>query len=96
METGANKILPKVNFSPSSPNNLLTEKCHLSVEIGLSNFRFCLFDTLTFTYILLKEFEFKTDKEFTGNQNKAYINFKNFANSLEILVGLLNPLGFLF
>ena len=60
METGANKILPKVNFSPSSPNNLLTEKCHLSVEIGLSNFRFCLFDTLTFTYILLKEFEFKT------------------------------------
>ena len=60
METGANKILPKVNFSPSSPNNLLTEKCHLSIEIGLSNFRFCLFDTLTFTYILLKEFEFKT------------------------------------
>ena len=62
METGANKILPKVNFSPSSPNNLLTEKCHLSIEIGLSNFRFCLFDTLTFTYILLKEFEFKTKR----------------------------------
>jgi len=60
METGANKIFPKINFSPSSPNNLLTEKCHLSVEIGLSNFRFCVFDTLTFTYVLLKEFEFKT------------------------------------
>ena len=60
METGANNILPKVNLSPYSPNNLLTEKCHLSVEIGLSNFRFCLFDTLTFTYILFKEFEFKT------------------------------------
>ena len=62
METGANKILPKVNFSPSSLNNLLTEKCHLSIEIGLSNFKFCLFDTLTFTYILLKEFEFKTKR----------------------------------
>ena len=69
METGANKILPKVNFSPHSPNNLLTEKCHLSVEVGLSNFRFCLFDTLTFTYILLKEFEFKT-KGISGSCKK--------------------------
>ena len=60
METGASNIFQKINFSPSSPNNLFTEKCHLSVEVGLSNFRFCLFDTLTFTYILLKEFEFKT------------------------------------
>ncbi len=31
-----------------------------------------------------KEFEFKTDKEFTGNQNKAYINFKNFAKDLTV------------
>ena len=59
METGANKILPKVNFSPSSLDNLLTEKCHLSVEVGLNNFAYCLFDTLSFTYILLKEFEFE-------------------------------------
>ena len=59
METGANKILPKVNVSPSSLDNLLTEKCHLSVEIGLNNFSYCLFDTLTFTYILLKKFEFQ-------------------------------------
>ena len=60
METGASNILPKVNFSPSSPNNLLTEKCHLSVEVGLNKFAYCLFDTLSFTYILLKEFEFET------------------------------------
>ncbi len=59
METGANKILPKVNFSPSSLDNLLTEKCHLSVEVGLNKFAYCLFDTLSFTYILLKEFEFE-------------------------------------
>ena len=59
METGANKILPKVNFSPSSLDNLLTEKCHLSVEVGLNKFAYCLFDTLSFTYILLKEFEFQ-------------------------------------
>ena len=59
METGASNILLKINFSPSSPNNLLTEKCHLSVEIGLNNFSYCLFDTLTFTYILLKKFEFE-------------------------------------
>ncbi len=59
METGASNILLKINFSPSSPNNLLTEKCHLSVEIGLNNFSYCLFDTLTFTYILLKKFEFQ-------------------------------------
>jgi hypothetical protein len=59
METGASNILPKVNFSPSSPNNLLTEKCHLSVEIGLNTFTYCLFDTLTFTYTLLKKFEFQ-------------------------------------
>ena len=59
METGASNILLKINFSPSSPNNLLTEKCHLSVEIGLNNFSYCFFDTLTFTYILLKKFEFQ-------------------------------------
>ncbi len=59
METGANKILPKVNFSPSSLDNLLTEKCHLSVEVGLNKFAYCLFDTLSFTYILLKEFKFE-------------------------------------
>tara|TARA_B110000196_G_scaffold209997_1_gene180058 strand:- start:98 stop:961 length:864 start_codon:yes stop_codon:yes gene_type:complete len=59
METGASNILLKINFSPSSPNNLLTEKCHLSVEIGLNNFSYCLFDTLTFTYILLKKFDFQ-------------------------------------
>ncbi|MBC8265768.1 MAG: DUF3822 family protein [Flavobacteriales bacterium] len=61
MEIGANKILPKVNFSPSSSNNLLTEKCHLSVEVGLNNLSFCLFDTLSFTYVLLKEFEFNAN-----------------------------------
>ena len=59
METGASNILLKINFSPSSPNNLLTEKCHLSLEIGLNNFSYCLFDTLTFTYILLKKFDFQ-------------------------------------
>ena len=59
MDTGASNILLKLNFSPSSPNNLLTEKCHLSVEIGLNNFSYCLFDTLTFTYILLKKFDFQ-------------------------------------
>ena len=60
METGANNIAPKVNYSPSSLDNLLTEKCHLSVEVGLNHFAYTLFDTLTLTYILLKEFEFKT------------------------------------
>jgi len=59
METGASNILPKVNFSLSSLDNLLTEKHHLSVEIGLNNFSYCLFDTLTFTYTILKEFEFQ-------------------------------------
>ncbi len=59
METGASNIFQKINFSPSSPNNLFTEKYHLSVEIGLNNFSYCLFDTLTFTYILLKTFEFQ-------------------------------------
>ena len=29
------------------------------MEIGLNNFSYCLFDTLTFTYILLKTFEFQ-------------------------------------
>ncbi len=59
METGANKILPKVNYTPKSLDNLLTEKCHLSVEIGCNYFAYTLFDTLTLTYILLKEFEFE-------------------------------------
>ena len=69
METGANKILPKVNVSPSSLDNLLTEKCHLSVEVGLNKFAYCLFDTLSFTYILLKEFEFRA-KDFNQSTNK--------------------------
>lgn len=58
METGANKILPRIDYSPRSTNNLLTEKHHLSLEIGLKNIKFCLFDTLSLKYILIKEFEF--------------------------------------
>lgn len=69
METGANNILPKVNYSPKSLDNLLTEKCHLSIEIGRNHFSYTLFDTLTLTYILLKEFEFQA-KDFTQSTNK--------------------------
>ena len=69
METGANNIAPKVNYSPSSPNNLLTEKCHLSVEVGRNHFAYTLFDTLTLTYILLKKFEFLA-KDFNQSTNK--------------------------
>ncbi len=58
METGANNILPKANYSPSTLDNLLTEKCHLSIEIGLNSIGYSIFDTLTLTYIVLKDFEF--------------------------------------
>ena len=58
METGANNIVAKVNCSPSTLDNLLTEKCHLSVEVGCEHVTYTLFDTLTLTYILLKSFEF--------------------------------------
>ena len=60
METGANNILPKANYSPSTLDNLLTEKCHLSVEIGLNSIGYSIFDTLTLTYIVLKDFEFNS------------------------------------
>ena len=58
MGTGANNILPKANYSPSTLDNLLTEKCHLSIEIGLNSIGYSIFDTLTLTYIVLKDFEF--------------------------------------
>ncbi len=60
METGANNILPKANYSPSTLDNLLTEKCHLSIEIGLNSISYSIFDTLTLTYIVLKDFEFNS------------------------------------
>ncbi len=56
METGANNISLKVNFS-SSLNNILTEKYHLSIEVSLDHFAFTILDTLTYTYKLLKVFE---------------------------------------
>ncbi|MEE2700512.1 MAG: DUF3822 family protein [Bacteroidota bacterium] len=58
MGTGANNIAPKVNYSPSNIDNLLTEKCHLSVEVGRNHFTYTLFDTLTLTYVLLRDFDF--------------------------------------
>lgn len=59
MGIGANNISPKVNYKPSKIDNLLTEKCHLSIEIGRNHFTYTLFDTLNLTYILLKDFEFE-------------------------------------
>jgi len=69
MGTGANNIAQKVNYSPGSLDNLLTEKCHLSVEVGRNHLSYTLFDTLTLTYILLKEFEFQT-RDFNQSTNK--------------------------
>ena len=62
METGANNIAPTVNYSPSKIDNLLTEKYHLSVQIGRNHFTYNLFDTLTLTYVLLRDFEFSTQE----------------------------------
>lgn len=72
METGANKIAPKVNYSSSKIDNLLTEKCHLSVEIGHNHLAYTLFDTLNLTYVLLRDFEFeaKNIEEVTNKVNE--------------------------
>ncbi|OUV74774.1 MAG: hypothetical protein CBC83_03950 [Flavobacteriales bacterium TMED123] len=72
METGANNIAPKVNYSPSKIDNLLTEKCHLSVEVGANHIVYTLFDTLNLTYVLLRDFHFeaKNIEEVTNKVNE--------------------------
>jgi len=80
METGANKILPKINYSPSSNNDLLTEKYHLSLDIGLKNIKFCLFDTLSLKYILIKEFEF-----LSNGLDDSFMKIKNIIANEAIL-----------
>jgi len=81
METGANNILPKANYSPSSLDNLLTEKCHLSVEIGLNSISYSIFDTLTLTYIVLKDFKFDS-----GNIEKSIANLEKIITSEFLLI----------
>lgn len=76
METGANNIAPKVNYKPSKIDNLLTEKCHLSLEVGRNHLAYTLFDTLSLTYVLLKDFEFETNniEESTKKINEIITN----------------------
>ena len=81
METGANNILPKANYSPSSLDNLLTEKCHLSVEIGLNSISYSIFDTLTLTYIVLKDFEFDSK-----NIEKSIVKLERIITSEFLLI----------
>ena len=71
MATGANNIAPKVNYSPSKIDNLLTEKCHLSLEVGANHLVYTLFDTLSLSYVLLRDFQFeaKNIEEVTNKVN---------------------------